>query len=151
MLTTIRRYLEHHHTASLADIARHLDADPAAVEGMIDQWIRKGKVSEVPVACGGCTQCDLAAVKTYRWLDRAAPRRRSSSVTTAIIAGAESADPEEGDPAASGQPVGIRWPERHPRHRSGRERDNALMPEPGRCQSMAFHASGITGTPQPGS
>ena len=75
MLSTIRRYLEQQQTASLADIARHVDADPEAVEGMIDHWIRKGKVEVVPVACGGCTQCDLATIKIYRWLDPTPPRR----------------------------------------------------------------------------
>ena len=68
MLTRIRRYLELHRTASLADISQHLDADPAAVEGMLGQWIRKGRVCEIPVACGGCTHCDPAIIKTYRWL-----------------------------------------------------------------------------------
>ncbi len=68
MLSTIRQYLEQRQTASLADIARHLDADPDAVRGMIDHWVQKGKVSEIPVACGTCTQCDPTTIATYRWL-----------------------------------------------------------------------------------
>jgi hypothetical protein len=75
MLSTIGRYLERRHTASLADIAHHVDADPDAVEGMVDHWIRKGKVCEVPAACGGCTHCDPATVKIYRWLDPPQPPR----------------------------------------------------------------------------
>ena len=38
-----------------------------------------------------------------------------------------------------------------PMARSSRASPAVLMPEPGRCQSMAFHASGIAGTPQAGS
>lgn len=68
MLSEIRRHLQEQGTVSLADLSRHLHADPAAVEGMIDHWIRKGKVCEVPLACGGCTQCDPATVRMYRWL-----------------------------------------------------------------------------------
>jgi hypothetical protein len=69
MLSTIARFLQHRQTANLADIARHVDADPAAVRGMIDHWVRKGRVCQVPVACGGCTQCDPDTIETYRWLD----------------------------------------------------------------------------------
>jgi len=69
MLVAIRSFLQGHGSASLADIAHHLDADPDAVRGMVDHWVRKGKVGVVPVACGGCTQCDIATIETYCWLD----------------------------------------------------------------------------------
>ena len=68
MLSTIKRYLEQQQTATLSDIAQHVDADPAAVRGMIEHWVRKGKICRVPVACGGCTQCDPATIETYRWI-----------------------------------------------------------------------------------
>ena len=69
MLSNVGRFLEDRGTASLADIARHLDADPGAVRGMLDHWVRKGKVCQVPLACGGCTECDPTTVEMYRWLD----------------------------------------------------------------------------------
>ena len=69
MLTEIRRQLRQRDTMSLADLARRLNADPAAVEGMLDHWIRKGKVCEVPRWCDGCTQCDPATIRMYRWLE----------------------------------------------------------------------------------
>jgi hypothetical protein len=74
MLTEIRRQLQQRGAMSLADLARRLDADPAAVEGMLDHWIRKGKVCEIPRWCEGCTQCDPATIRMYRWLD---PRQAS--------------------------------------------------------------------------
>ena len=69
MLAEIRRQLRQRGTMSLAELAHRLDADPAAVEGMLDHWIRKGKVCEVPRWCDGCTQCDPATIRMYRWLD----------------------------------------------------------------------------------
>lgn len=76
MLSTVARFLEQRRTASLSDIARHVDAEPDAVRGMLDVWVRKGKVCRVPVACGGCTQCDPATIETYRWLGE--PERTAS-------------------------------------------------------------------------
>ncbi len=67
MLTSIREYLQSHDTASLTEIARHIDADPDAVRGMLDHWVRKGNVELVPIACGGCTDCDPATIEIYRW------------------------------------------------------------------------------------
>jgi predicted ArsR family transcriptional regulator len=69
MLSAIRKYLSQHHTASLDDIARHLDAEPDAVRGMLDHWVIRGKVCRIPTACGGCTQCDPTTIETYRWVD----------------------------------------------------------------------------------
>lgn len=69
MLSSIRRYLTQQRTASLADISRHLDADPDAVRGMLDHWVVKGKVCRIPMQCGGCTQCDPLTIETYRWID----------------------------------------------------------------------------------
>jgi len=69
MLSSIRRYLTESHTASLADISQHVGAEPDAVRGMLDHWVAKGKVCRIPMACGGCTQCDPATIETYRWVD----------------------------------------------------------------------------------
>ena len=46
ILSDIRRYLEQRGQATLADIALHFDADPNAVRGMLNVWIRKDKVSQ---------------------------------------------------------------------------------------------------------
>ncbi|MCP3854025.1 MAG: sugar metabolism transcriptional regulator [Actinomycetia bacterium] len=70
MLSTIRQYLEAQQTASLAEIAQHVGADPGAVRGMVDRWVRKGMITRVPMACGGCTDCDPATIELYRWQGR---------------------------------------------------------------------------------
>ncbi|MET0067345.1 MAG: FeoC-like transcriptional regulator [Candidatus Thiodiazotropha sp.] len=70
MLALIRDYLRERGEASLADIALHMDADPGAVRGMLEQWVRKGRVEVVKAkaACGTtCTQCDPASMERYIW------------------------------------------------------------------------------------
>jgi predicted ArsR family transcriptional regulator len=73
MLSTIREYLSLRGQATLAEIALHVDAEPDAVRGMLQQWIRKGRVEQrkVEAACGtSCNRCDPAAMELYVWLDR---------------------------------------------------------------------------------
>ena len=75
ILSDIKRYLQTRRQASLADIALHFDANPEAVRGMFEHWIRKGRVEKqlANASCGStCTQCDPAATKIYLWRDAAA-------------------------------------------------------------------------------
>jgi putative ferrous iron transport protein C len=70
ILADIRDYLERRGQATLADIALHFDAEPDAVRGMLDIWIRKGKVHKkmATASCGSsCSQCDSAATEIYVW------------------------------------------------------------------------------------
>lgn len=71
MLTEIRRFLLLHGRATLRDIATHLEAEPAAVRGMLDVWTRKGRVrrTRATSTCGSaCTRCDTALVEIYEWI-----------------------------------------------------------------------------------
>lgn len=70
ILSDIRDYLMHREQASLNDLALHFDTDPMALRGMLDHWIRKGKVTRETLtgACGSsCTKCDQATTEVYRW------------------------------------------------------------------------------------
>jgi putative ferrous iron transport protein C len=70
ILSDLRDYLRQRGQASLQDMALHFDADPDALRGMLEQWIRKGKVSRrsAKASCGdSCTQCDPASVEIYVW------------------------------------------------------------------------------------
>ncbi|VAW72807.1 hypothetical protein MNBD_GAMMA14-1043 [hydrothermal vent metagenome] len=70
ILSDIRHYLEARGQATLADIALHFDADPDAVRGMLEVWIRKGRLHRhrATAACGSsCHQCDPAATEIYVW------------------------------------------------------------------------------------
>ena len=70
ILSDLRDYLRERGQASLQDMALHFDADPEALRGMLETWIRKGKVSRysAKASCGdSCTQCDPASVEIYSW------------------------------------------------------------------------------------
>jgi predicted ArsR family transcriptional regulator len=72
MLSEIKDYLSNRGQASLAEIALHMDADPDAVRGMLQLWIRKGRVEQrkVEAACGtSCNRCDPAAMELYVWIE----------------------------------------------------------------------------------
>ena len=71
ILKNIRLYLQQRRQATLGDIARHFDSEPGAVQGMLDQWIRKGKVrrSLATSSChSSCGKCDPTAIEIYEWL-----------------------------------------------------------------------------------
>jgi predicted ArsR family transcriptional regulator len=73
MLSAIKEYLAQRGQATLADIALHVDAEPDAVRGMLQQWVRKGRVErrKVEAACAtSCNRCDPAAMELYVWLGR---------------------------------------------------------------------------------
>ena len=70
ILSDLRDYLRQRGQASLQDMALHFDADPEALKGMLEHWIRKGKVTRqtAKASCGdSCTQCDPATVEIYVW------------------------------------------------------------------------------------
>lgn len=61
LLLDIRDHLQLVGTATLTDLARRFDVPESAMKGMMEQWIRKGKVKmiEIPMDCGsgGCAGC----------------------------------------------------------------------------------------------
>ncbi|HEC06207.1 MAG TPA: sugar metabolism transcriptional regulator [Thiolapillus brandeum] len=70
ILSDISRYLEQRGQATLADIALHFDADTDAVRGMLEVWIRKGRVHRrmATASCGSsCSQCEPAVTEIYVW------------------------------------------------------------------------------------
>jgi putative ferrous iron transport protein C len=70
MLTTLKVYLSTHRAASLGELARHVGADPDAVRGMLEHWIRKGKVRRTGGArCSGCDSCAPADIEIYEWIE----------------------------------------------------------------------------------
>ncbi|MCU7922282.1 MAG: FeoC-like transcriptional regulator [Candidatus Thiodiazotropha sp. (ex Dulcina madagascariensis)] len=70
ILSDIRDFLLKRGQATLAEIALHVDAEPDAVRGMLQQWVRKGHIEQrkVEAACGSsCNRCDPAATELYVW------------------------------------------------------------------------------------
>lgn len=69
MLTTLKTYLQARPAASLSALASHVGADPDAVRGMLEHWLRKGKVRRTAGArCGGCDSCAAADIEFYEWI-----------------------------------------------------------------------------------
>jgi hypothetical protein len=76
ILEEIKVYLKERGRAPLSDIALHLGSDPDAVRGMLECWIRKGKVRKLlaGASCNSsCSTCDPAAAEIYEWLENSAP------------------------------------------------------------------------------
>lgn len=72
ILSQVRDYLKQRGQCTLSDIALHFDTDADAVRGMLDIWIRKGKVekSSATESCGtSCQSCDPATTEVYSWCD----------------------------------------------------------------------------------
>lgn len=75
LLLKIRDYVQLVGSVTLTDLARHFDVQESAMQGMMEQWVRKGQVLVVDNdiscgtgSCGGCTQpgCSSSAIK-YVW------------------------------------------------------------------------------------
>lgn len=72
ILTDVRRYLRQRGQASLADMALHFDAQPDALRGMLEVWVRKGRVyrRQATASCGSsCRQCASEATEVYVWAE----------------------------------------------------------------------------------
>ncbi|KKO20263.1 MAG: sugar metabolism transcriptional regulator [Candidatus Brocadia sp.] len=71
ILSELKRYLSERGMATLNDMAIHFDMEPDAVCGVLEHWIRKGKVrkhSEPVVKCKTCVKCDPAMIEVYEWV-----------------------------------------------------------------------------------
>ncbi len=73
ILADIRDYLKQRGQCTLSDIALHFDSDADAIRGMLEIWIRKGKVekSAATASCGSsCQSCEPAATEVYLWCEQ---------------------------------------------------------------------------------
>ncbi|NOQ70094.1 MAG: sugar metabolism transcriptional regulator [Gammaproteobacteria bacterium] len=78
ILAEVRDYLKQRGLCTLSDIALHFDTDADAVRGMLDVWIRKGKVEKRSAtdSCGtSCQSCDPATTEVYCWCENITDKR----------------------------------------------------------------------------
>jgi hypothetical protein len=72
ILTDIREFFSRQKAASLAELALHFRVDADAMRGMLDQWVRKGKLQKLPqgAKCSGCCEssCDPEGLEIYEWV-----------------------------------------------------------------------------------
>jgi len=73
ILSKIKHYLMKHKRVTLEDLALHFDIETEAMRGMLEQWIRKGRVLklDMQVSCNKtCSKCcDTSAMEIYEWAD----------------------------------------------------------------------------------
>jgi len=70
ILRELQHYLKQKQQVSLKDIATHFDVEQEAVAGMLDFWVRKGKVRRISnhSACsGGCSCSHKDDSDVYEW------------------------------------------------------------------------------------
>jgi putative ferrous iron transport protein C len=87
ILSQVRDYLKQRGQCTLSDIALHFDTDANAVRGMLDVWIKKGKVEKrsATASCGtSCQSCDPAATEVYFWCESQHQEDSSIIVDVAI-------------------------------------------------------------------
>ncbi len=70
ILSDIKHYVQRHQYATLHDLALHFQSEPEAVRGMLEHWIRKGKVRKQngSCSCKGCTECNPGKMDMYEWI-----------------------------------------------------------------------------------
>ena len=84
ILSNIRDYLKQRGQCTLSDIALHFDANVDAVRGMLDVWIRKGKVEKRSAtdSCGtSCQSCDPAVTEVYFWVASNKPGQQKVEIS----------------------------------------------------------------------
>ncbi len=72
ILLELKKFLKERKVASVQEMALHCNAEPDAVRGMLEEWMRKGKVDKVSdtSSCkGGCCGCNapVGSMEIYRW------------------------------------------------------------------------------------
>ena len=70
LLTDVKSYLAMRGQASLDDLASHFSMAPAAMKGVLDTWIAKGRCRRVSdrLPCGSCGKCESAKTDIYEWV-----------------------------------------------------------------------------------
>lgn len=71
ILSEMKSYLVARKRVPIADIANHFAIAPDAARGMLDVWVRKGRLRRIEggAACGGCARCTASHIEIYEWID----------------------------------------------------------------------------------
>lgn len=97
ILRRLKHYLQVHRQATLGDLAIHFDVPADAMRGMLDTWLRKGRVRELDAraTCNtSCaTACDDTAMTIYEWVERSSDS--AASFTPLMVV-------QPGEPVGSG-------------------------------------------------
>ncbi len=72
ILSEIKKYFTEHPAASLSDLSIRFNIAPDAMRGMLDQWIRKGrlkKLENISSCSNCCSNCKSGHMEIYEWRD----------------------------------------------------------------------------------
>lgn len=74
MLIAVKNYMTRQGVTSLQQLALHFQVEPDAMRGMLEHWIRKGRVRR-QAAChrSACSGCDPAVTECYWWVEPETP------------------------------------------------------------------------------
>jgi putative ferrous iron transport protein C len=70
ILQEIKQYVKERQQVSLQDIAVHFDKEPETVRGILDFWVRKGRIklqTRTPVCSGSCHCSANQTQEIYYW------------------------------------------------------------------------------------
>jgi hypothetical protein len=74
ILTEIEQYMRQQRRSTLLELSQHFGIEQAALRGMLDQWVCKGKMRKVNVLSKcqkTCDQCNASELQFYEWVDNA--------------------------------------------------------------------------------
>lgn len=75
ILKDVKDYVKSRQQVSLEDVALHFEAQPEAVQGMLDFWVSKGRlIRQTNTRCcsGSCCSVGKDGQLIYRWNSRSA-------------------------------------------------------------------------------
>lgn len=71
ILRETKEYFLRRRMASISDLSIHFGMEPDALRGILDQWVRKGKLRKLPQKepCKGCCEaCKSDSTEIYEWI-----------------------------------------------------------------------------------
>ena len=73
ILSDIKEYFRNHKVASLSDLSLRFRVEPGAMRGILEQWIRKGRLEKLVQegscpSCCGC-ECNYELMEFYKWME----------------------------------------------------------------------------------
>ena len=68
MLIEVKDYVSGRGICTLSEISKHFAVSPDALRGMLNHWVRKGKMVCEQSGCSkGCMSCKPEQLEIYRW------------------------------------------------------------------------------------
>lgn len=71
ILSELKAYLTQNRCVAIGDLANRFQTSPEALRGMLEVFIRKGRLKRIANGageCTGCTKCDAFLLEMYEWM-----------------------------------------------------------------------------------